>query len=325
MLRQALREQLSEARQEPEMDLTAAYARCGSPRACLLQFQVAHEHLSHAGAYLSLCTMKGPQQMDWWCLGCYHMGLLTSSARGTPPCRIPAVALGDAAVVIPYATATLHRGSSSLPSNSFAMRNGSNANNRSNSSSGAGGPLDRIMGSMGAGGSSSGSGSTAQGAAVQKRAASRPTEKKVIPVLPWLLVTSGRLDTRDITHIASHRGLAALLELGLSIGAGTLAVRGSEGTAASGSGAPESNGVAAPTPMANGASSDARPGINSSGLPGAAWGRGKTQEATGPAAAAPQPAPPPPPTAEVRLRLLLNAAASLHRLAVRWVWCTLSV
>ncbi len=48
----------------------------------------------------------------------------------------------------------------------------------------------------------------------------------VVPVLPWLLVSSGRLDTRDLTHIASQRGLSALLELGLCRVGGALAVRG---------------------------------------------------------------------------------------------------
>ncbi|MEW5319408.1 MAG: hypothetical protein WDW38_010562 [Sanguina aurantia] len=41
-------------------------------------------------------------------------------------------------------------------------------------------------------------------------------DKMVLTVLPWLLVTHGRLDTRDITHIASRLGLRALLELGLT-------------------------------------------------------------------------------------------------------------
>ncbi|KAF5842673.1 hypothetical protein DUNSADRAFT_5749 [Dunaliella salina] len=44
--------------------------------------------------------------------------------------------------------------------------------------------------------------------------------KKVMPVLPWLLVTSSHLSLRDLTHLASHRCLSALLELGLTSFAG---------------------------------------------------------------------------------------------------------
>uniref|UniRef100_A0A7S3QR52 AMP-activated protein kinase glycogen-binding domain-containing protein n=1 Tax=Dunaliella tertiolecta TaxID=3047 RepID=A0A7S3QR52_DUNTE len=54
--------------------------------------------------------------------------------------------------------------------------------------------------------------------------------KKVMPVLPWLLVTSSHLSLRDLTHLASYRCLSALLELGLTSCAGHLTMRGSEWT-----------------------------------------------------------------------------------------------
>ncbi|KAL6749629.1 hypothetical protein V8C86DRAFT_3031853 [Haematococcus lacustris] len=78
-----------------------------------------------------------------------------------------------------------------------------------------------------------GAGGEASAAAIQ--AAHKPQRpnrsggpKAVWPLLPWMLVSRTRLDTRDLTLIASHRGLAALLELGLCRGQGTLAVRGSD-------------------------------------------------------------------------------------------------
>eukprot|EP00195_Chlamydomonas_chlamydogama_P000584 CAMPEP_0202922760 /NCGR_PEP_ID=MMETSP1392-20130828/78093_1 /ASSEMBLY_ACC=CAM_ASM_000868 /TAXON_ID=225041 /ORGANISM="Chlamydomonas chlamydogama, Strain SAG 11-48b" /LENGTH=614 /DNA_ID=CAMNT_0049616405 /DNA_START=224 /DNA_END=2068 /DNA_ORIENTATION=- len=88
-----------------------------------------------------------------------------------------------------------------------------------------------------AAGSSSSSGGAAgsSGAAAAAAAKQGPKqqvvrkEKKVTPVLPWLLVSSGRLDTRDLTHIASYKGLGAMLELGLTMSSGSLAVRGTEG------------------------------------------------------------------------------------------------
>jgi len=53
------------------------------------------------------------------------------------------------------------------------------------------------------------------------------TPVQVLSLLPWLLVSLSRLDTRDLTALASARGLGALLELSLNmIQGGHLAVRG---------------------------------------------------------------------------------------------------
>ena len=60
--------------------------------------------------------------------------------------------------------------------------------------------------------------------------ASAKKNKMVLPFLPWLLVTSTRLDTRDLTLLASIRGLSALLELSLTsspASGGHLEVKGS--------------------------------------------------------------------------------------------------
>ena len=52
---------------------------------------------------------------------------------------------------------------------------------------------------------------------------------QVKPLLPWLLVTSSRMNTRDLTVLASLRGLGSMLELSLSLTqTGALSVRGSE-------------------------------------------------------------------------------------------------
>ena len=57
---------------------------------------------------------------------------------------------------------------------------------------------------------------------------------QVLCLLPWLLISPSRLDTRDLTQLASAKGLGALLELSLVLSgggtsggsAGHLAVRG---------------------------------------------------------------------------------------------------
>ena len=49
----------------------------------------------------------------------------------------------------------------------------------------------------------------------------------MLTLLPWLLVSPCRLDTRDLTSLASAKGLGALLELSLNtLQGGHLAVRG---------------------------------------------------------------------------------------------------
>ncbi|KAG1671554.1 hypothetical protein FOA52_011276 [Chlamydomonas sp. UWO 241] len=56
-----------------------------------------------------------------------------------------------------------------------------------------------------------------------------PPKKTVLPFLPWLLLTNGRLDTRELTQLATARGLGALLELSLAPSqGGHLALRGAE-------------------------------------------------------------------------------------------------
>jgi hypothetical protein len=107
---------------------------------------------------------------------------------------------------------------------------GSNNGNSGNPSAGGsttgngGGQLERILDSLGtSSSSSSGSNSSPSG-----NSSSRRDKKVTTPVLPWMLATSSRLDTRDLTHLASYRGLGAMLELGLTSMAGHLAVRGTD-------------------------------------------------------------------------------------------------
>lgn len=52
--------------------------------------------------------------------------------------------------------------------------------------------------------------------------------RRVVRLLPWLLVSSGRLTTRELTMLASQQGLSRLLELNLSTTGpgGALAVKG---------------------------------------------------------------------------------------------------
>lgn len=59
-----------------------------------------------------------------------------------------------------------------------------------------------------------------------RRADTLAKEKKVVQLLPWLMVSNSRLGTKDITRLASARGLAGLLELGLQSFMGMLTVRG---------------------------------------------------------------------------------------------------
>lgn len=129
-------------------------------------------------------------------------------------------------------------------------------------------------------------------------------------MLPWLLVTSTRLDTRDLTHIASYRGLSALLELGLTLSSGALAVRGSE----------------LPPPSAAEVSGGAMMGMaqGAGGRGPAVWGAGTGAVASGlpqgtvvQAGSALPIGSPVPPSPKQRLRSLINAAAALQRLAVR--------
>lgn len=49
---------------------------------------------------------------------------------------------------------------------------------------------------------------------------------QVVQLLPWLLVTNGRLTTQDITRIATQRALGSLLELGLQMKDAVIVRRG---------------------------------------------------------------------------------------------------
>lgn len=57
-------------------------------------------------------------------------------------------------------------------------------------------------------------------------AAPAAAERRVVRVLPWLLITSGRMTPSELTLLASQQGLCRLLDLSLSLAGGALAVKG---------------------------------------------------------------------------------------------------
>ncbi len=250
--------------------------------------------------------------------------------------------------------------------------NNSNSSSSTNNvpSSSAGGSGSGQGASAASGGASLGTASSGAGAAPlgssstgalllqqqQQQAAARRgvsgvrEKKKVTPVLPWLLVSSGRLDTRDLTQIASHRGLGAILELGLTRGpGGALMLRGSEATALGGLGAsgsmaevnvssllasaaaagtgpgggPGSNGLAtvgpALQPPQQPAGAAARALVGLAGAPQGGPAAARVGAAAGPGGAQQQQAGGggAPAAVDVRYRCLVHLAAALQRLVVR--------
>ncbi|KAG2483637.1 hypothetical protein HYH03_017515 [Edaphochlamys debaryana] len=81
-------------------------------------------------------------------------------------------------------------------------------------SGGGGGGL--LSGLKLGGGSGSGTAAPATAAAAAAGSSAPAKDKRVISFLPWLLVSSGRLEHRHIANIASSRSLGSLLELTLT-------------------------------------------------------------------------------------------------------------
>ncbi|GIL77880.1 hypothetical protein Vretimale_6585 [Volvox reticuliferus] len=193
---QRLRRELSEVRNMRVLDLEAIRKRSGTPDGFVLpptgpsvgaQSGGGSSGIGAAAAAASSSSPRAPSS--------------GGGSDGPPP---PVVD-----VVAPPAPSFASGGGAGNGSPNGSP-NGSNGNGNSNGGVGDGGGSGLLSGLK------LGPDSTGSGAAVAAGPSSDATKKKVVSFLPWLLVACGRLEHRDIATIASSRSLGAILELSLT-------------------------------------------------------------------------------------------------------------
>ncbi|GIL77883.1 hypothetical protein Vretifemale_7358 [Volvox reticuliferus] len=303
---QRLRRELSEVRNMRVLDLEAIRKRSGTPDGFVLpptgpsvgaQSGGGSSGIGAAAAAASSSSPRAPSS--------------GGGSDGPPP---PVVD-----VVAPPAPSFASGGGAGNGSPNGSP-NGSNGNGNSNGGVGDGGGSGLLSGLK------LGPDSTGSGAAVAAGPSSDATKKKVVSFLPWLLVACGRLEHRDIATIASSRSLGAILELSLtrsqqSSGCGPTATAAAIADSSS-SGNGSSSGVKDSSSSSSSSKGGSYLVVRGSDLAPLASdvGRVSYQDLLASGATAVRASFSALPTSRydpLRVRHLLNAAASLQRLAFR--------